>query len=114
MNQGLLKAVEAENHKGRVMIMLGFVVVVKFTVDPSRMDEFLPLLKENAKKSLEEPGCKIFEISRNKNDVFLYEVYVTEDDFVYHLATDHFMQFDKVTSDMVISKHVGKYYLESI
>jgi quinol monooxygenase YgiN len=114
MNRELLKAVEAENHKGRVMIMLGFVVVVKFTVDSTRMDEFMPLLKENAKKSLEEPGCKTFEVSRNQNDVFLYELYTTEDDFFYHLGTEHFMMFDKVTSDMVISKHVGKYYLETI
>ena len=94
--------------------MSEFVVVVKFTVDPSRMDEFLPMLKENAKKSLEEPGCKTFDISRNQNDVFLYELYVTEDDFAYHLGTDHFIQFDKATSDMVISKHVGKYYPETI
>lgn len=96
------------------MTMAGFVVVVKFTVDIGKMDEFLTLLKENAKKSLEEAGCSTFEISRNQNDVFLYELYSTEEAFTYHLETDHFVQFDQATSDMVISKHVGKYYLETL
>jgi autoinducer 2-degrading protein len=54
-------------------------VIVKFTVLPGRMAEFLGALRANARSSLrDEPGCRRFDVHRsrdNEDEVLLYEIY---------------------------------------
>lgn len=90
--------------------MADYIVVVKFKVYDKYLDEFETLLKDNALESLEEPGCKVFDIGTEGNTYFLYEVYNSRADFQLHLETVHFKEFNSLTEIMVIEKIVETYY----
>ena len=87
-----------------------YVVTVMFTLRPGSTDAFMPLMRSNAEASLrEEAECLRFDVCHNPEraqEVFLYEVYATQDAFRAHLNTPHFVQFDQATSDMIAEKHV--------
>ncbi|MGO4308071.1 putative quinol monooxygenase [Cupriavidus sp. RAF12] len=89
---------------------LPFVVVVDLAIKPERVDEFLPLMLENASSSLAlEPGCQVFEVCRAPDDAtrfLLYEVYNDEAAFRQHLETAHFLAFNQQTEPYTISKVV--------
>lgn len=86
------------------------VVLVQLSVAPERMDEFLPLMRANAAASLrDEAGCRQFDVSvvtDNSAAVLLYEVYDSAEAFAAHLRTRHFLEFDRATATMVLSKTV--------
>ena len=86
------------------------VVCVDFEVKPGHLAEFMPLMKAQAKNSLElEDGCRRFDVSIDREDgckVFLYEIYDSEEAFQSHLASDHFKAFDKAVAGMVAGKTV--------
>lgn len=92
-----------------------YVVTVTFTLHPGRIAEFLPLMIENARRSLElEPGCHQFDVcsqpvGESANQVFLYEVYESEADFTAHLETAHFRRFDAAVGDLVLAKELHRY-----
>ncbi|WP_202109745.1 putative quinol monooxygenase [Bordetella sp. 02P26C-1] len=90
--------------------MTMFVVVVQFEVKPGHAQDFLSALKENARLSVEgEPGCRQFDVCTTPGkpeSIFLYEVYDSEDAFKAHLATEHFLHFDRETASWVASKEV--------
>lgn len=90
--------------------MTTFAVTVTFRLDPDRMDDFLPLLRDNARASVaEEPGCLRFDVCRpegTEDEVFLYELYRDRAAFEEHLASAHFREFDAATRDMVAGKRV--------
>lgn len=90
-----------------------FAVVVTFQIKPEKLDAFLPLMQENARKSLvNEPGCRQFDIATDPGtpgEVFLYEVYDDAAAFQTHLASAHFKAFDGAVAEMVAHKHVRTY-----
>jgi (4S)-4-hydroxy-5-phosphonooxypentane-2,3-dione isomerase len=87
-----------------------YVVVVDFRIKPERLEEFMPLMLENARLSRDtEPGCRQFDVCvdpANRTGVFLYELYNDRAAFDAHLATAHFKRFDAAVADMVASKAV--------
>lgn len=87
-----------------------FVVVVDFRIKPERLEEFMPLMLENARLSRDtEPGCRVFDVCadpKERTAVFLYEVYNDRAAFDAHLATPHFKRFDAAVADMVAGKAV--------
>ncbi|MGB7287700.1 MAG: putative quinol monooxygenase [Salaquimonas sp.] len=87
-----------------------FAAFVTFDVKSESVDAFLPLMKKQAEASLQnEPECKIFEIwidEKNPTRVQLYEVYSAPEDFDLHLASDHFKNFDKAVSPMILDKTI--------
>ena len=85
-------------------------VLVDFKVALDRLDDFLPLMRRQAKTSqaLEE-GCVQFDVCTDKADpgsVFLYELYTSRAAFDLHLASDHFKDFDSKVAEMVTGKTV--------
>lgn len=74
------------------------------------MDGFLPLMKANARTSVEdEPDCHQFDVCRSladENEIFLYETYTDRAAFDAHLASAHFQAFDQEVSEMVAAKTV--------
>ena len=87
-----------------------FVVTVLFRIKPQRLDEFLPLMIENARASrADEEGCQQFDVCRDEDTVFLYEVYDDRAAFDVHLNTQHFLAFDAAVSDMVLEKQLRVY-----
>jgi (4S)-4-hydroxy-5-phosphonooxypentane-2,3-dione isomerase len=92
-----------------------YVVTVTFVIEPSHLEQFMPLMIENARLSLKhEPGCARFDVCQDParpSTVFLYEIYVDRAAFEAHLRTEHFMQFDWAVRNMVEEKHVRAYTL---
>ncbi|GJG97693.1 putative quinol monooxygenase [Cupriavidus pauculus] len=86
------------------------VVLVELAIEPTRVDEFLPLMLENASSSLAlEPGCHVFDVCRAPDDptrFILYEVYEDEAAFRQHLETIHFLAFNQQTEAYTISKSI--------
>lgn len=91
-----------------------FAVTVTFTVKPGRMPEFLPLMRIQARTSLErEPGCRQFDICTDADApeaVFLYEIYDDAAAFRLHLDTAHFKTFDAAVAEMVAEKRVRTWH----
>lgn len=88
-----------------------YAVTVTFTLHPGTRDAFLPLMRENARTSLDhEPGCRQFDVCTNGDDViFLYELYDSAEAFQAHLQSPHFQSFDAAVSDMIADKSVATF-----
>ena len=87
-----------------------YVIIVDFEIEPDRLTEFLPLMRENAAASVrDEPGCQQFDICQDPDSphhIFLYEIYDDRAAFEAHLASPHFTDFDAATVSMLVSKTV--------
>jgi autoinducer 2-degrading protein len=88
-----------------------FVVAVTFEIDPEHVGRFIDLVRTQARNSLTlEPGCHQFDVCIAPQDsmkIFLYELYSDENAFNFHLASDHFKQFNGDTANLVRSKSVS-------
>ena len=77
------------------------------------MAEFMPLMKNQAKNSLQnEVGCMRFDVCVRKdepNQVFLYEVYDSQESLEIHRSTEYFKQYSADTADLVAEKVVTIY-----
>ena len=87
-----------------------YVVVVEFEIAAGKLEDFMPLMIENARASLErEPGCRYFDVCTEpeRTDlVFLYEVYDSRAAFDEHCRMPHFVAFDAQTRPMVTEKRL--------
>lgn len=84
-----------------------YAVTVTFRIEPSKMEAFLPLMLNNARMSRDsEVGCLQFDVCREGDEIFLYELYTDRAAFDLHLASDHFKSFDAAVGDMIASKEV--------
>ncbi len=92
-----------------------FVVTVRFEVTKDALEDFLPLILENARSSLsEEPGCHRFDVCQSPdapNEVFLYELYENEAAFEAHRKMPHFEKFSATAEPMIVSKSAQTYRL---
>lgn len=90
-----------------------FAVIVRFTIKSGSMQEFLPLMHQNATASVSlEPECRQFDVltdPANADEVVLYEIYENEAAFGAHLAAPHFLAFDRQVARMIEHKTVEKF-----
>ena len=97
--------------------MSRFVITVEFDLHNGALDEFLPMIVENANRSRTvEPGCERFDVLVPKtasNRVFLYEIYKDKPAFGEHLKAQHFLDFDSASARLVKAKRVVEYRLEN-
>lgn len=87
-----------------------FIILVRFRVAEGKMEDFLPLMIENANASLrDEPGCERFDVLQPedaKDCILLYEIYRDRAAFDDHCVSPHFKRFDTAIRPMVAEKHV--------
>ena len=87
--------------------MDGFVVLVRFDLEPGKRPEFLALVKENAGASVrDEPGCRRFDVLTpcdGGEGVVLYEIYDDRAAFEAHKRMPHYLAFKEATGAMVRS-----------
>ena len=82
-----------------------YAVCVTFLIKAGQMEAFLPLMLENAAASLRnEPGCHQFDVCREGDEVFLYELYDDRAAFEAHMQTPHFLSFDGAVASLVAEK----------
>ena len=93
--------------------MEGYVVIVRFEIFKEKFDDFIIMIEENAKKSIEENGCLQFDISVDKHNVFLYEIYKSKEAFDLHLNAYHYKEFQDKTTEYIKNKIVETYDLYS-
>lgn len=93
------------------------VIVVDLLVDDAMLADFMLLMEANAAASLaDEPGCRRFDIcvdAQNPSQILLYEIYDDAAAFDEHLASAHYLSFDKATRHMLKSKAVRRLELKS-
>jgi quinol monooxygenase YgiN len=72
-------------------------LIVTLEVYPERMDQFLAAIRENAERSLkDEPGCKRYDVIRDKQvptHFFIYELYDDEAAVAAHRVAPHFLKW---------------------
>ena len=90
-----------------------YVVTVDVFVKPESLGPFLEAMRDNARGSRLEPGCRRFDIVQAEADpahIFLYEFYDTKADFAYHQTTEHFLHWrDAVAEWMAKPRQAGFY-----
>lgn len=92
------------------------VVAVTFTIHEAHRDEFRRAILENAATSVqEEEGCLMFDVCETTERplFFLYEKYADEKAFQHHLASPHFLAFDRASLSWVKDKKVERFSLLS-
>lgn len=87
-----------------------YTILVEFDLKPGTHNSFMPLMLENARKSLsDEPGCLVFDVLThvdNDERVVLYEIYRDRAAFEEHLKAPHFLSFDAAVGPLVSEKRV--------
>jgi (4S)-4-hydroxy-5-phosphonooxypentane-2,3-dione isomerase len=77
--------------------------VVDYDILPGQIDAYLAALKENAAASVQEPGCREFNIlvsQKDSNHVLIFEVYDDAAAAQAHRETDHFKKYAATIKDM--------------
>ena len=72
------------------------VLLVEFVVSSAFAERFGELVLANARASLEEAGCRRFDVLVEPPDTrrfVLYEIYDDDDAFELHLRSSHFHSF---------------------
>lgn len=72
-----------------------YVVVARYYTKEGKADEVAEILRKMIPISLAEPGCKVYTVNRSKDDprrFLLYEQYVDEAGYQYHMSTDAFKE----------------------
>jgi (4S)-4-hydroxy-5-phosphonooxypentane-2,3-dione isomerase len=84
-----------------------YINAVDIDVVPGHIDNYLDALNENGAASVHEPGCREFNITvsqKDKNHVFVFEVYDNAAAWEAHRQTDHFKKYATTTKDMVAKR----------
>lgn len=88
-----------------------YVVSVDFGSAPQDFARLKELTFANAKSSIDEAGCRqfdVYEVPTSPNHVFLYEAYDDETAFKQHLASPHYKQFSEETASIITSRAVSR------
>jgi quinol monooxygenase YgiN len=90
--------------------MRPYVIIVEFRIKAGEMQRFMPLMLENAERSLaDEAGCRRFDVlSGEDGRVILYEIYDDEAAFQAHCHSPHFHRFDEASRSLISSKRVER------
>ena len=87
-------------------------LVAEFGVRPERRGDFISLMKEHARLSLEtEPGCEQFDVlaqEGSETSVFLYELYQDRHALEAHMNSPHLASARGSYEDMITSKPVTR------
>ena len=87
--------------------MDGFVVLVRFVLEPGTARDFEALVLENARASVrDEPGCRRFDVLKPRaggGEIVLYEIYDDQTAFAAHKTMPHYLAFKEATGAMVRS-----------
>lgn len=89
-----------------------FVMLVKLQVKPELIDEFKSAILRNAALSVErDPGCVRFDVLHQQDDPTqwcLYEVYDSEQAWVDHRKSAHFLAFMEVGNRAILTREATK------
>ena len=91
-----------------------YVVCVTVHVTSGQADAFFQAVLENARASRREPGNVRFDILQaevDPNQFFLYEAYRSQEDFVRHQQTPHYLAWKAAVAPWMAVPRQGVRYL---
>ncbi len=92
-----------------------YIVAVHFQIKPDQLQEFLPLIAQQAENSLKhEPDCLQFDVCRSTEDenlIYLYEKYTARAAFEAHLNAPYYGPFNNAVTPMVQEKTVEFFHI---
>ncbi len=87
-----------------------YCIVVKTELYPGKRDEFLPVMLENAKASVEkEAGCFVFDVLQDKEDMntfYLYEIYASQEALEEHKTMEHYKKSRAIVNELIAKQTV--------
>jgi len=97
-----------ENQKNQKINMVKMMIrISEIEIEPDYLDEYLSILKEESKASIElEPGViSIYPMfqKENPNEIRILEIYADREAYESHLQTPHFKKYKTTTLKMVKS-----------
>ncbi len=81
-----------------------YVVHVTVRVKPEAREAFLAATERNHLGSVQEPGCRAFDVlqdAADENVVYLHEVYDDEAAFHAHKETGHYAAWNAAVADLM-------------
>ncbi|KKC99319.1 putative quinol monooxygenase [Photobacterium halotolerans] len=87
-----------------------FCIIVKNSVKPGFRDQYLAIMKENARASVaNEEGCLVFDVLSAQEDdhsFYLYEIYTGEEALAAHKLTPHYLESRKHLAGLIQDQSV--------
>jgi autoinducer 2-degrading protein len=86
------------------------VTLVKVSVKPDRVNDFIKASRANHEGSVREPGNRRFDILQDPGDptrFILYEAYVGADDAAAHKQTPHYLAWRDAVAEMMAEPRQG-------
>ena len=86
------------------------VALVHVHVKPEHAGDFLAASCENARNSIQEPGCLRFDVNQSAEDAnyfVLYEVYRDEAAAAAHKSTPHYARWRDTVADWMAEPRKG-------
>ena len=84
--------------------MSKLVVLVEIATKPGAQQAFASAIGANARASVNEPGCRRFDVCTDpqaSDRVTLYEIYDDEAAFDAHMRTPHYLEFAAASKALV-------------
>jgi quinol monooxygenase YgiN len=82
-------------------------------IKPEFLEPFLEATYDNARNSVQEPGCKRFDVLQQDDDptrIVLVETYLAPEDLASHRETAHFFRWRDTVSEMFVEpRYLIKY-----
>jgi autoinducer 2-degrading protein len=89
------------------------ILHVQVQVKPEFLDDFQLATIENAKHSVQEPGCKRFDVIQQTDDptrFVLVEIYRDAESHAAHRETPHYHAWVKTVTDMFAEPRTRVFY----
>ena len=89
------------------------VTLVKVSVKPDRVDDFVQATRANHEGSVTEPGNRRFDILQDPEDptrFILYEAYASAADAAAHKETPHYLAWRDAVAEMMAEPRQGVPY----
>lgn len=86
------------------------VTLVKVSVKPNRVNDFIEASRANHEGSVRESGNRRFDILQDPGDptrFILYEAYVGADDAAAHKQTPHYLAWRDAVAEMMAEPRQG-------
>ena len=90
-----------------------YVVVVNLHVKPDCVDAFVKATLDNARHTRREPDNARFDVVQAEDDpnrFLLYEVYQSQEGFVKHQQTQHYLRWKAAMADAMAEPRQGHKY----
>ncbi|MBK8908332.1 MAG: antibiotic biosynthesis monooxygenase [Rhodospirillales bacterium] len=86
------------------------VTMVKVSIKPERVEDFISATRANHEGSVREPGNRRFDILQDTGDptaFILYEAYVSPEDAAAHKETAHYLTWRDAVDGMMAEPRQG-------